>query len=85
MIVTSHTPVLLWYEIFYICEISCTGDSGPILHGIWVKERWKGLDAFIVFGILVWIPAYVQMNNDASDVHAQWFSHWKIKEDNVTS
>ena len=27
------------------------------------------------------MPEDVQMNEDVSDVHAQWFSHWKIKAD----
>ena len=27
------------------------------------------------------MPVDVQMNDDVSSVHAQWFSHWKIKAD----
>ena len=27
------------------------------------------------------MPADVQMNDNISDVHVQWFSHWRIKED----
>ena len=30
---------------------------------------------FIVFGVLAWTPADVQMNDEVSDVHVQWFSH----------
>ena len=35
----------------------------------------------VVFGILAWMPMDVQMNTDVSDVHAQWFSCWKIRAD----
>ena len=28
------------------------------------------------------MPVNVQMNDDVSNVHAQWFSHQKIKADN---
>ena len=41
---------------------------------IGLRKRWRGLDAFIVFGVLVWMLADVQMNGDISDVHVQWFS-----------
>ena len=49
---------------------------------IGLRKRQRGLDAFIVFGVLVWMPADVQTNDDVSDVHVQWFSCWKIKADN---
>ena len=48
---------------------------------IGLMKRWRGLDAFIVFRVLVWMLADVQTNGDVSDAHAQWFSHWKIKAD----
>ena len=49
---------------------------------IGLRKRQRGSDAFIVFGVLAWMPADVQTNNDVSDVHALWFSCWKIKADN---
>ena len=45
------------------------------------RKRWRGPDAFIVFGVLAWTPADVQTNGDVSDVHVQWFSPWKIRAD----
>ena len=48
---------------------------------IGLRKRWRGLDAFIVFGVLAWMPADVQTNDNVSDVHAKWFSCWKIKAD----
>ena len=46
------------------------------------RKRQRGSDVFIVFGVLAWIPADVQMNGDISDMHVHWFSHWKIRADN---
>ena len=37
---------------------------------IGLRKRWRGLDALIVFRVLAWMPADVQMNNDVSDAHA---------------
>ena len=48
---------------------------------IGLRKRQRGSDAFIVFGVLVWMLVDAQMNSDVSDVHAQWFSCWKIKAD----
>ena len=48
---------------------------------IGLRKRQRGSDAFIAFGVLAWMPADGQMNNNVSDAHAQWFSHWKIKAD----
>ena len=48
---------------------------------IGLRKRQRDSDAFIVFGVLAWTLADVQMNDDVSDAHAQWFSHWKIKAD----
>ena len=48
---------------------------------IGLRKRWRGLDAFIVFGVLAWMLVDVQMNNINSDAHAQWFSCWKIRAD----
>ena len=52
---------------------------------IGLRKRQRGLDAFIVFRVPAWTPADAQMNDNVSDVHVQWFSHWKIKADIVTS
>ena len=46
-----------------------------------IGKRWRSLDAFIVFGILAWMPADVQTNSNISNVQVQWFSHWKIRTD----
>ena len=48
---------------------------------IGLRKRQRGLDAFIVFRVPVWMPADVQTNGNVSDAHAQWFSCWKIKQD----
>ena len=48
---------------------------------IGLRKRQRGLDVIIVFGVLAWMLADVQMNGDVSDAHAQWFSCWKIKAD----
>ena len=48
---------------------------------IGLRKRQRGLHAFIVFGVLVQMPADVQTNGNVSNVHAQWFSHWKVKAD----
>ena len=48
---------------------------------IGLRKRQRGLDALIVFGVLVWMLADVLMNGGNSNVHAQWFSHWKIRAD----
>ena len=48
---------------------------------IGLRKRQRGSDAFIVFGVLAWTLADVQMNDDVSNAHVQWFSHWKIKAD----
>ena len=42
----------------------------------------KRFGAFVVFGVPVWMLADTQMNPGSSNVHAQWFSHWKVKADN---
>ena len=41
----------------------------------------KGFRAFIVFGVLAQMLVDVQTNVGSSGVHAQWFSHWKIRAD----
>ena len=48
---------------------------------IGLQKRQRGLDAFILIRVLVWMLADVQMNGGISDVHVQWFSHWKIRAD----
>ena len=47
---------------------------------IGLRQRQRGSDAFIVFGVLAWMPADAQMNGDVSNVHAQWLSHWKSEQ-----
>ena len=44
-------------------------------------KEMKRFGALIVFGVLAWILAGVQMNIGGSDVHVQWFSCWKIRAD----
>ena len=51
-------------------------------HGNWVRKEMKRFGAFIVFGVLMWMLADVQMNVSSSGTHVQWFSHWKIRADN---
>ena len=49
---------------------------------IGLRKRQRGLYGFIVFGVPAWTLADAQTNGNVSNVHAQWFSHWKIKADN---
>ena len=44
-------------------------------HGKGVRKEMKRFGAFVVFGVLVWMPADMQMNHGRSNVHVQWFSH----------
>ena len=48
---------------------------------IGLRKGWRHLDAFILIGVPVWMPVDVQTNDNISDVHVQWFSHWKIRAD----
>ena len=48
---------------------------------IGLRKRWRGSDAFIVYGVLAWMLADVQTNGYISDAYVQWFSHWKIRAD----
>ena len=45
-----------------------------------MKET-KRYGTLVVFGVLAWMQADVQMNAGISNGHAQWFSHWKIRAD----
>ena len=47
---------------------------------IGLRKSQRGLDAFIVFGVLAWMLADAQTNDDVSDVHVQWFSHYSINK-----
>ena len=47
---------------------------------IGLRKRQRGLDAIIVFGVLAWMPADVQMNGNVSDVHAQWFPAGRLEQ-----
>ena len=40
----------------------------------------KRFRAFVVFGVLAWMLADMQMNYGGSNVHAQWFSTGKFKQ-----
>ena len=51
-------------------------------HGKGIRKEMKRLGAFVVFGVLVWMLADTQTNHGSSNVHAQWFSRWKIRADN---
>ena len=46
-----------------------------------LRKRQRGSDAFILICVPAWMLADVQMNGNISDVHAQWFSCWKIRAD----
>ena len=46
-----------------------------------IMKEMKRFGALIVFGVLAWTLVGVQTNTGSSDVHAQWFSHWKIRAD----
>ena len=46
-----------------------------------VKKEMKRFGAFIVFGVMAWMPTDVKTNHGSSNAHAQWFSHWKIGAD----
>ena len=48
---------------------------------IGLRKRQRGLESFIVFRDLAWMLADAQTNDDGSNAHVQWFSHWKIKAD----
>ena len=48
---------------------------------IGLRKRWRGLDAFIAVGVLAKMLADVQTNVGSSNVHVQWFTHWKIRAD----
>ena len=41
----------------------------------------KRFRAFVVFGVLAWMPADMQMNHGSSDAHVQQFSCKKIRAD----
>ena len=66
----------LWYE----GEPKYVGESVTGVK-IGLRKRQRGLDTFIVFGILAQMLADALMNDGDSDAHAQWFSHWKIRAD----
>ena len=69
----------LWVERYQqlrvICGIYVTGTE------IGLRKRQRGSDAVILNGVPAWMPVDVQTNGHISNVHAQWFSHWKIKAD----
>ena len=64
------------YVVVLLIALYVTGTE------IGLRKRQRGLDAFIVFGVMAWMLADMQMNGDVSDVHAQQFSCWKIRADN---
>ena len=65
--------------ITYLYIYNVTGEK------IGLRKRWRGLDASVVFGVLVWMLADVQTNGSSSNVHVQWFSCWKIRADDHDS
>ena len=73
-----HIYIYIYIYIIYIYVCVCVCVTGTKFR---LRKRQRDLDAFIVFGVPVWMPVDVQMNGDVSDAHAQWFSHWKIKAD----
>ena len=38
-----------------------------------LRKRQRGSDAFIIFRVLAWMSADVQMNGDISNAHVQCF------------
>ena len=48
---------------------------------IGLRKRQRGVDAFIVFRVWAWMQVDAQTNGNVSNVHAQWFSCWKLKAD----
>ena len=46
-----------------------------------ITKEMKRFRTLIVFGVLAWTLVGVQTNTGSSDVHAQWFSHQKIRAD----
>ena len=47
---------------------------------IGLGKRWRRFRAFVVFGVLVWTLADMQMNHGSSNAHAQWFSHGRSEQ-----
>ena len=62
---------LLFITFVYMCH----------RHGKGIRKETKRFGAFIVFGVLAWMPADMQMNHGSYNAHAQWFSHWKMRAD----
>ena len=73
----THTHTYIYIYI-YICVCVCVCVTGM---EIGLRKRRRGLDAFILIGVLAWMLADVQTNGGISDVHTQWFSHRKIRAD----
>ena len=71
MAVTSAKALTSAYIYVYICH----------RHENRVRKETKRFGAFVVFGFPAWMQADVQMNHGGSNVHAQWFSCWKIRAD----
>ena len=46
-----------------------------------IKKETKRFRTLIVFWVPAWMPMGEQMNIGSSNVHVQWFSHWKIRAD----
>ena len=44
-------------------------------HGKGVRKEMKRFRAFVVFGVLAWLPADMQTNHGGSNAHTHWFSH----------
>ena len=81
-----HTSIRMYADMYvymYACMYVCMQHICIChRHENRVRKEMKRFGAFIVFGILVRMPADAQTNVGGSGVHAQWFSHWKIRADN---
>ena len=52
---------------------------------IGLRKSWRGSDAFIVFGVLAWMPADAQTNDDVSMCMCNGFPAGRSKQMIVTS
>ena len=59
------------YIFIYICHRHRKG----------ITKEMNRFRALVVFGVLTSMLVDAQMNPGGSDVHAQWFSRWKIRAD----
>ena len=74
--------------MFYVHKLRLQYEGTPKYLGesvtdmeIGLRKRHRGSDAFILIGVLAWMLADAHTYGSISNVHAQWFSHWKIRAD----